>query len=604
MPYCKKCGFELDADAAFCSKCGTPNVLSSGAVSPSDSSSVQHGTKVSGGGRYTGDLEDIPAGTVLDNCYEIKKKLGAGGYAVVYKAYDKDLDEVRALKVFPNLADNDLYEIEKLRAECKLIDKIKATSVVQFYGISIKSNPKYIVLEYVPGGTLEEKLAKALGFRFSEKEAVEIATKIASAMRDVHSEGIIHKDLKPSNIMITDKGDIKVMDFGISIALRSTKSRTEATSRAGTYQYMSPEHIKGTEVGYEADVWSFGVMLYQMLSGRFCFAGETWDQVDTSIRRHLDVDRDRDTNQLVQYGRVEQVVDVSDRINDLIDHCLKYDYRERLRNFGEVIDFLESKVERVIVAERPHEVLTPAPRIITPKPVLPLAGPSPGMTFVRIPAGSFEMGSDSGFFGIGGESGRYVNEKQHRVTLSGFEMQTTEVTQGMWVAIMGSNPSDFQGDNLPVENVSWDDCQEFIVKLNHRDRGTNYRLPTDSEWEYACRAGTTTRFNLGGSDSDLDCAGWYNGNSDSKTHPVGQKQANSWGLYDMHGNVWEWCEDWYDAYPSGSVTNPHGPSSGSNRVNRGGGWRSYAQNCRSANRGSNDPSYRYYGLGFRLVRSL
>ncbi len=227
-----------------------------------------------------------------------------------------------------------------------------------------------------------------------------------------------------------------------------------------------------------------------------------------------------------------------------------------------------------------------------------------GMKFVYIKPGSFMMGSPSS------ELGRYNDETQHRVTLSkGFYMQTTEVTQGQWQAIMGSNPSYFSscGDNCPVEQVSWDDVQEFIRKLNSRT-GKNYRLPTEAEWEYACRAGSSTAFANGGireigceHDPNLHAMGWYCGNADYKPHPVGQKQPNAWGLYDMHGNVWEWCSDWYGDYPSGSVTDPTGPSSGTFRVNRGGCWHFNAQNCRSALRIRLMPGNRFSNLGFRLA---
>ena len=192
-----------------------------------------------------------------------------------------------------------------------------------------------------------------------------------------------------------------------------------------------------------------------------------------------------------------------------------------------------------------------------------------GMEFIPIPPGSFMMGSPSN------ESGRYDNEKQHRVTLTkGFHMQTTEVTQRQWKAVMGNNPSNFKncGDNCPVEEVSWNDVQDFIRKLNQREGGSKYRLPTEAEWEYAARAGTTTRFSFGDDEGRLGEYAWYSGNSGRKTHSVGQKTPNAWDLYDMHGNVWEWCQDWYGDYPSGSVTDSIGPSSGSRRVIRGGSW--------------------------------
>jgi formylglycine-generating enzyme required for sulfatase activity len=181
------------------------------------------------------------------------------------------------------------------------------------------------------------------------------------------------------------------------------------------------------------------------------------------------------------------------------------------------------------------------------------------------------------------------------------------VTQGEWRALMGTNPSHFkeQGENAPVENVSWDDALDFCRRINERERslgrlpaGYEYRLPTEAEWEYACRAGTTGDF---GGDGVIDNLGWYSGNSDKHTHPVGQKQANAWGLYDMHGNVWEWCSDWYGPYPGGSVTDPTGPESGSSHVYRGGCWFIVAEHCRSAFRFKSLPYLRDSYLGFRLA---
>ncbi|MGD9248136.1 MAG: SUMF1/EgtB/PvdO family nonheme iron enzyme, partial [Desulfobacteraceae bacterium] len=222
-----------------------------------------------------------------------------------------------------------------------------------------------------------------------------------------------------------------------------------------------------------------------------------------------------------------------------------------------------------------------------------------GMEFVYIQPGTFKMGSPSA------EQGRYKDEHQHRVTLTrGYYIQTTEVTQHQWEAVMGNNPSSFRnacGKDCPVERVSWHDAQAFIRKLNQMEGTTQYRLPTEAQWEYACRAGSTSRFSFGNSDGLLDFFGWYKTNS-VMTHAVGQKPANPWGLYDMHGNVWEWCQDWYGDYPSGSKTDPIGPRSGDYRVRRGGSWRSNATNCRSAHRYSFTPDSRYDNTGFRLAR--
>ena len=233
-----------------------------------------------------------------------------------------------------------------------------------------------------------------------------------------------------------------------------------------------------------------------------------------------------------------------------------------------------------------------------------------GQTFVLIPAGTFIMGSPLD------EPARVNSEIQHQVTLTQpFYMQTTEVTQAQWETVMGSNPSYFDGcPTCPVEYVSWNDVQEFITKMNTRWEGT-YSLPTEAQWEYAARAGSTTAFANGGItepedssiymcnyDPNLDAIGWYCYNSGGETHPAAGKSPNAWGLYDMSGNTWEWCQDWYGSYPSSAVSDPTGPSSGSNRVYRSGTWGHSAIYCRSASRGGYPTDIRSKFFGFRLLR--
>ena len=254
-----------------------------------------------------------------------------------------------------------------------------------------------------------------------------------------------------------------------------------------------------------------------------------------------------------------------------------------------------------------------------------------GQVFKLIPAGTFTMGSpadEPGHPGHGVPPIIIDQETQHQVTLTkSFYMQTTEVTQGQWKEVMGSNPSFFSscGDNCPVEQVSWDDAQSYIAKINLKGEGT-YSLPTEAQWEYACRAGSTTAFYNGvitdpdDADPNLDVIGRYVWNSrtlsghDSEGRPiydgprstwrVGQKKANVWGLYDMSGNVSEWCQDWFGSYPSNAVTDPTGPLSGSSgcRITRGGSVLSYTSYCRSAARWFGYPNQPLKALGFRLVR--
>jgi formylglycine-generating enzyme required for sulfatase activity len=213
--------------------------------------------------------------------------------------------------------------------------------------------------------------------------------------------------------------------------------------------------------------------------------------------------------------------------------------------------------------------------------------------FMLIPEGTFEMGSRS--------TGDADERPQHRVTVSAFLMQRTEVTQAQWQLVMGRQPSRFTtcGADCPVEQVNWEDVHEFLARLNAIDSGRAYRLPTEAEWEYAARAGTSGDYGGSGRLGDM---GWYDENSGGRTQPVGRKQPNAWGLYDMHGNVWEWVDGWYGRYDGRPQTNPSGRASGTSRLQRGGSWIGDAKNARSANRSSTAPEIRVANGGFRMAR--
>ena len=215
---------------------------------------------------------------------------------------------------------------------------------------------------------------------------------------------------------------------------------------------------------------------------------------------------------------------------------------------------------------------------------------------VWVDGGTFRMGATS----EQGSDAWDAEKPVHSVTLSGYYIGKTEVTQALWQAVMGSNPSYFEGDDLPVEQVSWDDCQEFIRKLNSLT-GQNFRLPTEAEWEFACRGGNNSRGYKYSGSNYIDNVAWYDGNSGDKTHPVATKSPNELGIYDMSGNVWEWCADWYGDYSSGRQTNPKGPYDGSIRVDRGGSWSNRARGCRSSIRSFINPTYRNDYLGLRLA---
>ena len=218
---------------------------------------------------------------------------------------------------------------------------------------------------------------------------------------------------------------------------------------------------------------------------------------------------------------------------------------------------------------------------------------------IRVEGGTFTIGAHANQV-----ADAWDDEKPtHSVTLSSYYIAETEVTQALWQAIMGNNPSNFKDNsNNPVECVSYDDCKEFISKLNALTN-KQFRLPTESEWEFAARGGNKSRdYKYSGSDN-LDDVAWYGNNSGNRTHPVKTKAPNELGLYDMTGNVWEWCNDWYGNYPSSAQTNPQGPNSGADRVLRGGSWDDDARNCRSSCRGGSSPGNGDGNWGLRLVLS-
>ena len=270
------------------------------------------------------------------------------------------------------------------------------------------------------------------------------------------------------------------------------------------------------------------------------------------------------------------------QINQLEDiKGKKVEYENQINRLNKEIEELNKKIKGLKNKEEPEE--------------LAKQGNSIGMKFTQIPAGKFNMGSE--------ESN---DEKPvHKVKINNpFYLGTYPVTQREWKAVMGDNPSYFKGDDLPVERVSWYDVQEFIKKLNEKEGTDKYRLPSEAEREYACRAGTTTRYSFGDSESKLGGYAWYSKNSDDKTHPVCQKKPNPWGLYDVHGNVWEWVQDeWHDGY-GGAPTNGSAWESGDSayRIFRGGSWGYLAGDCRSAIRNYHALGYRSYNLGFRLLR--
>jgi formylglycine-generating enzyme required for sulfatase activity len=347
-----------------------------------------------------------------------------------------------------------------------------------------------------------------------------------------------------------------------------------------------------------------------LLAAAFCYFFRREVETDDELAHGLFFDglRQLSASQAKGFGEVRQVLDtLGGRFDEVFEHLDRIESvavqtRVAVRDLHAEIRQLHSaqsagveEMRRLIASvqelrARPGDLWTNAL----------------GMRFAWVPAGAFVMGSPPH------EKGHHDNEFAHRVVLTkGVFLGVTPVTQAEWRAVMGSNPSRFPGDQRPVEQVSWQDGVEFCRRLRERD-GKEYRLPTEAEWEYACRAGTTTPFSCGDTIStdqaNYDGSQAYGrgrkGESRRQTTPVGMFPPNAWGLYDMHGNVWEWCQDWFGEYPRGDVTDPPGPSTGAQRVLRGGSWFFIPVCCRAAYRFRNDPTKSFEDVGFRVCVRL
>ncbi len=627
----------------------------------------------------TGGNRRLAAGDVILGRYTVVRELGEGGMGVVYQCLDTVGGVEVAVKGLPPEVSRNEDEMDDIRANYQIVRKLRHPNIAGVATLErdAAAGDYYLVMDLAAGVTLKRWVRRHPDAGLDAKFA--ILRQVAAALDYAHAEKVIHRDVKPENVMVDDGGRVKVLDFGLAAQIRSSQSRTSntVTSKGGTPGYKSPEQWRGKPQREPADVYSFGVMAYWLFSGHLPFDGD-----DPVVLGHA-----------VLSAPVEPIPDLPAHMNAALVKALAKQPEERFASCGAVVDALEGKidisrvehVERVDGvggARRPAEPVgsrVPRDRVDAPQPggprsvaavkgilaavalalavvggwwlangrnettgtngttetnvvqvpsvpttpsapsttpAQPVPAPAPHtiepltktftlpdgerMEMIYVPPGSFTMGSPES------EEGRDDTETQHRVTLTkGYWLGKYEVTQRQWESVMGANPSSFKGRDRPVDQVSWNDCQRFIAKVDaeaRRQFGGGARLPTEAEWEYACRAGTTGPY---GGNGNLDDMGWYGGNSGDTTHPVGQKLANAWGFHDMHGNVWEWCQDWYGAY-QGNENDPRGSASGVLRVLRGGCWPDVARGCRSASRDGFDPALRnmFSGIGgFRLCCS-
>ena len=646
---------------------------------------------------------ELKHGTLLQGGkYKIEATLGQGTFGITYLGTARftihgglgamEIVTKVAIKEFfmreMNVRDRDGKTVEgssssvftnyrhRFRREAENLAKLHHPNIIRVYDVFDENGTTYYSMEYVEGITLDAYIQQH--HPLPEAEAVAILGRVCSALSFMHGQRMLHLDLKPKNIMCSTKGEVFLIDFGLSKQFGANgEPESSTTIGAGTPGYAPIEQVKQIKDGTfpaTLDIYALGATMYKTLTGQR--PPEATDILNDGFP----------DGPLVQLHRSPSLIKViarcmspmrKDRYQTVADLLRAYpplaaeDEKTEIKEDTEAT-ILDEPVKhptggtpvtppivekKVSVQPRPKEkkAIEPSKDIARPAasmkftrtetlsvlaglllvllvfgaiarctnnhssddtlqlyplqadPTLDFTVNGVTFTMVRVEVGTFTMGATAE------QTGADSDEKPaHQVTLSPYYIGQTEVTQALWEAVMGETPTSdgFQwdpeaglGDNYPAYNISYDDVLSFISKLNSLT-GRTFRMPTEAEWEYAARGGNKSEGYLYSGGNTLDNVGWYEYNSNWNTHPVAQKAANELGLYDMSGNVYEWCSDWFGDYSSSPQTNPTGPSTGSIRVLRGGCWSNAATYSRVADRNSVSPSTRLNLYGVRLALSF
>ena len=539
----------------------------------------------------------LPIGTLLSCQYKILQQIGAGGFGQTYLVEDqlgmkkvvKELfissmctRDTDTRSVVVSVSENkDIFQqqLDKFREEARRIFSLSHPNIVKVSALFNENNTAYYVMDYIEGESLAQKSRRT---PLTEPQIMRYLNQLLSAFEYIHSHGVTHLDLKPGNIMIDRNDNVVLIDFGASKLFNiQSVNKTMMTSMRPPFTpgYAPIEQENGNvkDMGPHCDIYALGATLYTIYVGT----------------------RPASPFEIFQNG-LPEIPNASPKMQDVIKKAMAFMVKDRIKDIAEFRQKLglPNDDNTMVIGTPPIETFTVK-----------------GVSFkmIKVEGGTFKMGAQDGDpNGVNYDSEALYNEKPvHSVTLNDYYIGETEVTQELWEAVMGSNPSAFEGAKNPVECVSWNDCQEFINKLNQLT-GKRFCLPTEAQWEYAARGGNKSLGYIYSGSNTIGEVAWYNGNvcngvgstsPNYSTHRVGTKSPNELGIYDMSGNVFEWCSDWYDEdyYLSSPITDPTGPITGLRRVYRGGCWSIVAHGCRVSYRDFSYPDLGDYTLGFRLV---
>ena len=573
-------------------------------------------------------IHKFKSGDIFDDRYTLEKLIGVGGFADVWKAVDNTTHSTVALKIYTNLDDDGINDLSE---EYTRMQNLNHTNILKADHFDRDGNIPYLVMKFCGGGSLDKKIG-----RMENEDVLKVIKDMASGLRYLHQCNIVHQDIKPANILIDESSGTPVYvlsDFGISSKTKTRLSHSVNQKNQGTSMteaYAPPEKFSSKKEDRrpdrKGDIFSFGISIYELVTG-----GLPFDELSTG--RQLQYD-----DAEVDFDDIED-----ETIRDIVERCMEPNKEDR-PSAEDILNLLDGKGSRkprrgsghnsrktvrvpnagdsdnainanfkwiilsviIIVAALAFYMVMPESQTEEAstdykQEVDTFSINGVIMEMVKIPGGSFNMGCTDP-----NDTDADANEKPaQKRTVSDFYMGKYEVTQKLWFAVMNSNPSTTINDNYPVNNVSWDDCQLFIQRLN-AITGRNFRLPTETEWEYAAKVipnpdGTpSTKYSKYAGGNDPDACAWYASgdtasNGSALLHAVGKKKANAFGLYDMSGNVIEWCQDLYTNYGTGTPEIDQ-----KQRVLRGGYYDSSYSSIRCTSRGSCESSMAMPPFGLRL----